>query len=56
MRTTHNLSVADEFGGLLDSFTLALEAEGKSPKTVENYSRAVVAFARGCTRTTWPTT
>ena len=27
------------FGGLLDSFTLALEAESKSPKTVENYSR-----------------
>jgi site-specific recombinase XerD len=38
--------VGDEFGGLLDSFTLALEAEGKSPKTVENYSRAVVALAR----------
>ena len=35
----------DVFGGLLDSFTLALEAEGKSPKTVENYSRAVVGFA-----------
>jgi integrase/recombinase XerC len=38
--------MADVFGGLLDSFTLALDAEGKSPKTVENYSRAVVAFAR----------
>jgi integrase/recombinase XerC len=38
--------VAEYFRGLLDSFTLALEAEGKSPKTVENYSRAVVAFAR----------
>jgi site-specific recombinase XerD len=38
--------VADAFGGLLDSFILELEAEGKSPKTVENYSRAVVAFAR----------
>jgi site-specific recombinase XerD len=41
--------VTGEFGGLLDSFTLALEAEGKSPKTVENYSRAVVAFARWLT-------
>jgi site-specific recombinase XerD len=38
--------MADVFGGPLDSFTLALDAEGKSPKTVENYSRAVVAFAR----------
>jgi site-specific recombinase XerD len=38
--------VTEPFGGLLDSFTLALDAEGKSPKTVENYSRAVVAFAR----------
>ncbi|HET6729820.1 MAG TPA: site-specific integrase, partial [Jiangellaceae bacterium] len=38
--------MADVFGGLLDSFTLALDAGGKSPKTVENYSRAVVAFAR----------
>jgi site-specific recombinase XerD len=38
--------MADVFGGLLDSFTLALDAEGKSPKTVENYSRAVFAFAR----------
>jgi integrase/recombinase XerC len=38
--------MTDAFGGLLDSFTLALDAEGKSPKTVENYSRAVVAFAR----------
>jgi integrase/recombinase XerC len=33
------------FAGLLDSFTLALDAEGKSPKTVENYSRAVAQFA-----------
>lgn len=38
--------MSGEFRGLLDSFTLALEAEGKSPKTVENYSRAVVALAR----------
>jgi site-specific recombinase XerD len=38
--------VTEPFRGLLDSFTLALEAEGKSPKTVENYSRAVLAFAR----------
>lgn len=38
--------MTDVFGGLLDSFTLALEAEGKSPKTVENYSRAVLAFTR----------
>jgi site-specific recombinase XerD len=38
--------MADLFGGLLDSFTLALEAEGKSPKTLDNYSRAVVAFAQ----------
>jgi integrase/recombinase XerC len=36
---------SDSFGGLLDSFQLALEAENKSPKTVENYSRAVVQFA-----------
>jgi integrase/recombinase XerD len=36
--------MADPFGVLLDSFTLALEAEGKSPKTVDNYSRAVLAF------------
>ena len=33
------------FRGLLDSFTLALEAEGKSPKTLDNYSRAVAQFA-----------
>jgi integrase/recombinase XerC len=33
------------FGGLLASFTLALEAEGKSPKTLDNYSRAVAQFA-----------
>jgi integrase/recombinase XerC len=38
--------MAELFGGLLDSFTLALEAEGKSPKTLDNYSRAVVAFAQ----------
>jgi integrase/recombinase XerC len=38
--------MTDPFGGLLDSFTLALEAEGKSPKTLDNYSRAVVAFAQ----------
>jgi len=38
--------MADVFDGLLDSFTLALDAEGKSPKTVENYSRAVLALAR----------
>jgi integrase/recombinase XerC len=37
--------VADPFGGLLASFQLALEAEGKSPKTLDNYSRAVVQFA-----------
>jgi site-specific recombinase XerD len=37
--------VTTPFGGLLDSFTLALEAEGKSPKTLDNYSRAVVQFA-----------
>jgi site-specific recombinase XerD len=36
--------VTDIFDGLLDSFTLALEAEGKSPKTIENYSRAVIQF------------
>ena len=35
----------DPFGGLLASFQLALEAEGKSPKTLDNYSRAVVQFA-----------
>ena len=38
--------MAELFGGLLDSFMLALEAEGKSPKTLDNYSRAVVAFAQ----------
>lgn len=38
--------MTDIFEGLLDSFTLALEAEGKSPKTVENYARAVTYFAR----------
>jgi integrase/recombinase XerC len=37
--------VTDPFGGLLASFQLALEAEGKSPKTLDNYSRAVVQFA-----------
>jgi integrase/recombinase XerC len=37
--------MADLFGGLLASFQLALEAEGKSPKTLDNYSRAVAAFA-----------
>lgn len=35
----------DVFDGLLASFQLALETEGKSEKTLENYSRAVVAFA-----------
>jgi integrase/recombinase XerC len=38
--------MTEPFGGLLASFTLALDAEGKSPKTVENYSRAVLVFAR----------
>ena len=37
--------MTDPFGGLLASFQLALEAEGKSPKTLDNYSRAVVQFA-----------
>jgi site-specific recombinase XerD len=37
--------VTDPFGGLLVSFQLALEAEGKYPKTLDNYSRAVVQFA-----------
>jgi integrase/recombinase XerC len=37
--------VTEPFGGLLASFQLALEAENKSPKTVENYSYAVVQFA-----------
>jgi site-specific recombinase XerD len=36
--------MADPFGGLLASFQLALEAEGKSPKTVENYTYAVIQF------------
>jgi site-specific recombinase XerC len=40
------ISAPAPFGGLLDSFTLALEAEGKSPKTLDNYSRAVIAFAQ----------
>jgi integrase/recombinase XerC len=37
--------VTEPFGSLLASFQLALEAENKSPKTVENYSYAVVQFA-----------
>jgi site-specific recombinase XerD len=37
--------VIDPFNGLLASFQLALEAEGKSPKTLDNYARAVVQFA-----------
>ena len=37
--------MTDPFGGLLASFQLALEAEGKSPKTLDNYSRAVAQFA-----------
>ena len=37
----------DPFNGLLASFQLALEAEGKSPKTLDNYSRAVVQLAAG---------
>jgi integrase/recombinase XerC len=37
--------MSDVFRGLLDSFTLALEAEGKSPKTLDNYGRAVAQFA-----------
>ncbi len=43
----HRIStlVTEPFGGLLASFQLALEAEGKSPKTLDNYSRAVVQFA-----------
>jgi hypothetical protein len=43
--------VNDPFGGLLASFQLALEAEGKSPKTLDNYSRAVVQFALARVRT-----
>jgi hypothetical protein len=38
-------SVTDPFNGLLASFQLAFEAEGRSPKTLDNYSRAVVQFA-----------
>jgi site-specific recombinase XerD len=37
--------MTDVFNGLLDSFCLALDAEGKSPKTIDNYRRAVTAFA-----------
>jgi site-specific recombinase XerD len=37
--------VTDPFNGLLASFQLALEAEGKSPKTLDNYSRADVQYA-----------
>jgi hypothetical protein len=44
--TPHPTLVREPFGGLLASFQLALEAENKSPKTVENHSRAVLAFAR----------
>jgi site-specific recombinase XerD len=39
------ITTTDSFGGLLDSFCLALDAEGKSPKTIDNYRRAVLAFA-----------
>lgn len=39
------MTTSETFGGLLDSFLLALDAEGKSPKTIDNYARAVVAFA-----------
>ena len=37
--------MTDPFNGLLASFQLALEAGGKSPKTVENYTYAVRQFA-----------
>jgi site-specific recombinase XerD len=37
--------MGDLFGGLLASFELFLEAEGKSPKTLDNSGRAVRAFA-----------
>jgi integrase/recombinase XerC len=37
--------VTEPFGGLLASFQLALEAENKSPKTVENYTYAIAQFA-----------
>ena len=37
--------VTDDFHGLAASFALALEAEDKSPKTVENYGRAVALLA-----------
>jgi integrase/recombinase XerC len=37
--------VTEPFDGLLASFQLALEAEHKSPKTVENYTYAVTQFA-----------
>lgn len=38
--------MSDVFRGLLDSFTLALDAEGKSEKTQDNYARAVTQFAK----------
>lgn len=38
------LATTDTFGGLLESFCLALDAEGKSTKTIDNYRRAVLAF------------
>jgi site-specific recombinase XerC len=44
-QSPHNNAVTEPFGGLLASFQLALDAENKSPKTVENYTRAVVQFA-----------
>jgi integrase/recombinase XerC len=37
--------VTDVFGGLLASFQLALEAEEKSPKTIEAYTYGVVQLA-----------
>jgi site-specific recombinase XerD len=40
--------VTDAFNGLCDSFCLALDAESKSPKTIDNYRRAIVAFADWC--------
>lgn len=37
---------SDAFDGLLASFDLALETDGKSDKTRENYTRAVLKFAQ----------
>ena len=43
------------FGGLLESRTLALEAENKSPRTLENYATGVTQLADWLTDHDHPT-